>query len=271
MQKQNAANYLVGMKHQLWLFVSSGTVCMLLMVVASTMLAQPAYAMPKQRTAINAGLTAEVYDVTRGRYLNYYGFDEYYMGSSIKVPIMLTFFNMIERQGRGISAHEWFLLTTMIENSNNDSAFELYHSEIGGAAGVAQYLQNIGISGMFPNDAAFGYSLTTPYAMVRLLTRLYFGGIVSSYHRSLALSLMENVEADQRWGVGYSAPFGATVAMKNGWLPGPDGLWNVNSSGIVISNSDVYVIAAFSKEEPSFGAGIANVQSVARTVALQLG
>jgi len=35
----------------------------------------------------------------------------------------------------------------MIENSNNDSAALLYNGEIGDAAGVAAYMQRIGITG----------------------------------------------------------------------------------------------------------------------------
>jgi beta-lactamase class A len=258
------------MQRQLLFFISKGTVCMLLIVVACTMLAQPAFAMPKKHARVNSILNAEVYDVSRGRYLNYYGSQLFIMGSSFKVPIMLTFFNMIEQQGRGFSGQEWNLLTTMIENSNNDSASALL-GEVGGASAVASYLQSIGVYGIYPDGNAWGYSQTSPYAMVRLLTRLYLGGIVSPYHRSLALSLMENVEADQRWGVGYTAPAGATVAMKNGWLPGPDGLWAVNTSGIVITGEDVYIISAYTMENPSFGAGISLVQSICGTVAQRLG
>src|SRR5579863_8658668 len=165
MQEQQDAEHLVRMKPRLVLFVARSAVVMLLLVVGSMLLVPAAYAMPRQHTAIDASLNAVVYDVSRGRYSSYYAADLFYMGSSIKVPIMLTFFRMIEREGRGISGEEMYLLTTMIENSNNDSAFTLYHGEIGGAAGVAQYLQWIGISGIYPDDAAFGYSLASPYAM----------------------------------------------------------------------------------------------------------
>jgi beta-lactamase class A len=215
---------------------------------------------------INSISHGVVYDVTHRRYSTVNASTQFIMGSSMKVPIMLTFLNMIERQGRRPSSHEMYLLTTMIENSNNDSASALYYGEIGGAAGVTRYLQRIGITGLYPNANAWGYSVVTPLTMVRLLTRLYEGSILTTADHNLALYLMEHVEADQRWGVGDTAPRGALVALKNGWLPGPDGLWTVNSSGIVILGRETYIISAYTKEQPSFGAGQAVVRSICRTL-----
>ena len=97
--------------------------------------------------SIGGNVAAVVYDVTRQRYYTYRPNAQLLTGSSIKVPIMLTFFDMIERQGRQPNAYEMHLLTTMIENSNNDSAALLYNGEIGDAAGVAAYMQRIGITG----------------------------------------------------------------------------------------------------------------------------
>jgi beta-lactamase class A len=72
-----------------------------------------------------------LYDVTHQRYYTYNSSTRFIVASSIKVPIMLALFTMIEQQGRGPNYTEMSLLTTMIENSNNDSASQLY-SEIGG-------------------------------------------------------------------------------------------------------------------------------------------
>ncbi len=87
--------------------------------------------------SIGGNVDAVVYDVTRQRYYTYNASDQFITGSSMKVPIMLTFLDMIEREGREPDANEMNLLTTMIENSNNDLASALYYGEIGGAAGVA--------------------------------------------------------------------------------------------------------------------------------------
>src|SRR5260370_26595184 len=85
---------------------------------------------------------------------------------------MLTFFEKIESQGRKPTSNEMNLLTTMIENSNNASASALF-SEIGGASGISRFLQQIGVSGLIPDNNAWGYSQITPQATVDLLSRLH--------------------------------------------------------------------------------------------------
>ncbi|HJT57691.1 MAG TPA: serine hydrolase, partial [Ktedonobacteraceae bacterium] len=213
----------------------------------------------------NIGVT--VYDVTRQRYYTYNAGTQFITGSSIKVPIMLTFLDMIERQGREPDANEMNLLTTMIENSNNDSAEILYHDEDGDADGVASYMHRIGVSGLSPYPFAFGWSLITPTTMVNLLTHLYNGTILTAQHRHLALYLMEHIESDQQIGVGDTAPAGAVTAMKDGWVPAPDGLWAMNSSGIVVKGQETYIISVYSRDQNSLGAEYAIVQHVCGAVA----
>lgn len=229
--------------------------------------AQHAYASAYQGGGI---MNTFVYDLTRNRYYNYNGASQFIAASSMKVPIMLTFFDMIERQGRGPTGHELYLLSTMIENSNNDSASALYYGEIGGANGVTRYMQKIGVSGLWANPNAWGYSLIYPSTMVQLLTRLYWGSILTARDRNLALYFMENVQADQRVGVGDTAPRGATVALKDGWVVGPDGYWVMNSSGIVTLGRETYVIASYTRDDSSLFAGQNIVRQICAKVAAQL-
>ena len=217
--------------------------------------------------SLDPDVNAVVYDVTHQQYYSYNATAQFIMGSSMKVPIMLTFFDMIERQGREPTAREMVLLTTMIENSNNDSASALYYGEIGGAQGVARYLQSIHITGLQPDPDAWGYSLVTPQAMVQLLTDLYNGTILTAHHRQLAFYWMEHIESDQQVGVGDTAPGGTTVAMKDGWLPGPDNLWAMNSSGIVMQGQETYIISVYTHEQPTLGNGQAIARRVCSTVA----
>jgi beta-lactamase class A len=216
----------------------------------------------------NAG--AVVYDMTRQRYYTYNSNGQFITASSIKVPIMLTFLDMLESQGRQIDDQQMDLLTTMIENSNNDSASELYYNEIGGATGITNFMQKVGISGLQPDATAWGYSLITPQAMVDLLTDLYQGKILTAQDRTLALNLMENVESDQQVGVGDTAPSQATVAMKDGWVTGPDNLWAMNTSGIVITGKETYIISVYTQEQPTLGDGQATVRKVCSAVATDL-
>ena len=225
-----------------------------------------------QPVHVNASGTmyAVVYDVTHRRYFSYGAPGQFIAASSMKVPILLAFLNTIEQQGRGPTDGERGLMTTMIENSNNDSATALYN-EVGGAPGVAAYMQRIGVSGLSVNPKAWGWSLISPWTMVNLLTLLNAGAILTPQDRTLALTLMENVEADERVGVGDTAPPGATVAMKDGWVIGPDGLWAVNSSGIVTTRGETYIIAAYTQGQPSLGAGQSTIRQICATVAARLG
>ncbi|GHO45050.1 hypothetical protein KSX_32130 [Ktedonospora formicarum] len=210
---------------------------------------------------------AVVYDMSRQRYYTYNGNAQFIVASSMKVAIMLTFFDALEQQGREPNDEEMNLLTTMIENSDNDSASTLYFEGIGGAAGITRYMQKIGVSGLNPNDDAWGYSTITPQTMVNLLTLLQEGKILTAHDRDIALNLMEHIESDQRFGVGDSAPNGAIVAMKNGWVPGPDDQWATNSSGIVTLGQETYIISIYTAEIDSFEDGQAIVQHVCGTIA----
>lgn len=211
----------------------------------------------------------EVYDQTHQRAYSSNGTEQFLTASSIKVPIMLTFLAMTESQGREPDGQEQDLLTAMIEHSDNDAASALF-AEIGGATGIANYMQQIGISGLVPDNDAWGYSQITPQAMVELLTKLHDGTILTTMDRATALNLMQQVETDQQWGVGDTAPAGATFAMKNGWVPGPDGLWSVNTSGIVNAGGETYIISVYTQEQPALADGQALVGQVCSAVAAAL-
>ncbi len=207
-----------------------------------------------------------MYDVTHHIYYTSNSSTQFIVASSMKIPIMLTFLDMVEQQGRDPDDNEMSLLTTMIENSNNDSASSLF-SDVGGASGIASYMQKIGVTGLSPDDDSWGYSMMTPQTMVDMLTLLYQGKILNATHRTLALNLMENIEPDQQAGVGDTAPNGATVAMKDGWVTGPDNLWAMNSSGIVTSGNETYILAVYTQEQASLDDGKAITRHVCSAIA----
>jgi beta-lactamase class A len=217
---------------------------------------------------LNVGAVA--YDLTRQRTYTYNSSTQFITASSMKVPIMLTFLDSIEQQGREPTAAEMALLTTMIENSDNDAASTLCNA-VGWTAGVATYMQKIGINGFTPNYDSWGYSTITPQAMVDLLTLLQNGKILNSNHRTLALNLMKNVEPDQRVGVGDTAPPNAIVALKDGWVTGYDGLWAVNSSGIVTAGRETYIISVYTQGQQTLEDGESITRKVCGTVAALLG
>jgi beta-lactamase class A len=212
--------------------------------------------------SLGSNVSALLYDVTHQRYYNYRGTNLSIAASSIKVPIMLTFLDMVERQNHTLNSNDLMLLTTMIENSDNDSASSLYYDHINGAIGLSAFMQRIGISGLQADATSWGYSLISPEAMVNLLTMLNTGAILTAAHRQLALNLMRNVEADQRAGVGDTAPPSASVAMKNGWVVAPNNLWVMNTSGIVTLPQETYIVSVYTQNQPSLESG----QDIVRTV-----
>jgi hypothetical protein len=190
-------------------------------------------------------IAAVTYDLTRGYYYTYNMNGQFITGSSIKVFIMSAFFHMIEQQGREPTATETGWLTIMIENSDNDAATALYN-EIGRAAGMNRFLQQVGITDFQPDNESWGYSLITPLAMVHLLTMLHDGKILNDNHRRQAFYWMTHIEIDQRNGACLTAPAGTSFcAMKDGWLPGPDGYWAANSSGIITVGQETYIMSVY--------------------------
>lgn len=209
---------------------------------------------------------AVVYDETRHRYYTYNGGGNFIMASSAKVPIMITFLQMTESQHRQPNANEMYLLQTMIEISDNDSAEALWIEE-GGAGAVAAMMEGLGISGLRPDyDGEWGYSTVSPLAMVRLLTALHDGKVLTAQDRALAFSLMSQIESDQQTGVGSTAPRGASYWMKDGWVPAPNGLWAMNSSGIVTLGGETYIIAVYSQNKVSLDDGWAIAEHICGTV-----
>lgn len=209
--------------------------------------------------------------MTRGVTYTYNADRPFIVASSMKVPIMLTLLTQLEAQGRDPTAHELSLLTTMIENSNNDSASALY-KEIGYQDGINDFMRQVGISGLTPQDpdTGWGWSTITPAAMVALLERLHAGTVLTAEDRALALRLMEHVETDQQVGVGDSSPSGATVALKDGWVAGPDGLLVMNSSGIVTLGKETYIIAAYTMDDGALIQGFNIVRHICSVVGARL-
>jgi len=211
----------------------------------------------------------ELYDVTRGVTYTYNADRAYTVASSMKVPIMLTLLTQLEARGRGPTAGELSLLTTMIENSNNKSASALY-AEIGYRTGVIAFMKKVGVAGLTPyvNPVGFwGWSTITPGAMVSLLALLNAGKILNATDRALALRLMEHVQLDQRVGVGDSSPVGATIALKDGWVEGPDDLYVMNSSGIVTLGAETYILAVYTVDDKSWNPeGFAIVRHICKVI-----
>jgi beta-lactamase class A len=205
-------------------------------------------------TGQGSHVSAVVYDVTGNRYYLYNAPAMFYMASSVKVPIMLTLLTQLEQQQREPNDEELSLLTNMIEHSDNNSAQALF-DEIGGAPALDNFMRLVGVGNFSAFADAWGYSTMSPLAMVQLLSLLYNGTILTAQDRALALGLMENIEPEEQVGVGDTAPSGASVAMKDGWVVAPDQLWVMNTSGIVTKGHETYIISVYTQEDTSLEEG----------------
>ncbi len=208
----------------------------------------------KYLTSWGNNVGAVAYDITRNTTYTYNPHGLFTMASSAKVPLMVTYLAHIESQGRSPNSFELSVLTAMIEHSDNNAAQVIYDT-LGDQRGQIYYFRQWGITDYTPNVNGWGWGEWSPADMAHLLTLLYEGKVLNSADRALAFHLMRSIESDQRFGVGDTAPAGANVAMKNGWVPEPDGGWAVNSSGIVIVGSETYIVTVYSGEQNSYGSG----------------
>lgn len=191
----------------------------------------------------NGAMGVAVYDVTHHQEYGDGDDETFTLASSAKVYILCGYLDMLERQGRAATATERREMARMIEYSDNNAAQWLFN-RLGGAKGQQAYLARIGIEDYVPDGGLWGWARLSPDDMVRILSLLHSGGILTANDRLYALSLLGHVEVG-RWGVGNTAPKGARVYMKDGWVPGPDGKWAQNSSGIVVDGDETYIISVY--------------------------
>jgi beta-lactamase class A len=217
-------------------------------------------------SGIGDDVGVQVDDLSRNMIYTYHPNNRFIMASSAKVPLLVSYLTLIESRGRGPNGYELATMTAMIEHSDNNAAQVIYDT-IGDDSGQQGYMQSWGITDYSPNPNGWGWGAWSPSDMAHLLSLLQAGKVLNSSDRALAFHLMESIESDQRFGVGDTAPSNATVAMKDGWVPGPDGSWFVNTSGIVTVGSETYIITVYTGEQNSFGSGQNIVNHVCGAVA----
>ncbi len=195
--------------------------------------------------------------------------------SVVKLDVLETL--LAERGSSGLSAADQELAGEMIEDSDNDAATSLWY-QVGGASGIRSFNTTAGLADTAPSSCVncpgfpwpgWGLSTTTPGDQLALLRALVQpNSLLTGAERSYALSLMENVTPDQRWGVSGGVPAQATVALKNGWLPldsaGDD--WQINSVGWISGRGRDYLMAVLSTGNPSEQYGIDTIGQLAAIV-----
>jgi len=206
-------------------------------------------------------------DLATGSQVAYLGTREFVTASIVKVDILVTLLYQAQEAGQTLTAEDQDLATTMIENSDNDSASDLY-DDVGGAAAIDDANRVCGLSETTAGtDGYWGLTTTTVDDQIRLLRVVFtLTSPLSSASQEYIRSLMSQVEADQQWGVTAAADPGTQFMVKNGWLPNPY-LWEINSIGEVTHDGQRMLIAVLSDDNASEASGISLVEAVAQAAA----
>ena len=208
-------------------------------------------------------------DLTTGADAVYAGTQEFVTASIVKVDILSTLLYQAQQSGQPLTQETQALATTMIENSNDGAASDLY-DQANGASGIDAANRVFGLTQTtVGTDGFWGLTTTTVDDQIRLL-RLVFTrpSVLTAQSQDYIQNLMSQVEADQQWGVPAAADGGTQFMVKNGWLPsGTTGLWEINSIGEVVHDRQRMLIAVMSEGNATEDSGISLVQTVAETAA----
>jgi hypothetical protein len=197
---------------------------------------------------------AAVYDVRTNQTWAIGGGTPQDEASIVKLDILETLLAQRSRSGSALSESDSSLAHSMIEDSDNSSATDLWDA-VGGGTGIGSFNSDAGLAATTPSGCVqcpgfpwpgWGLTRTVPADQLTLLRQLVEPSrLLTPADRSYALGLMENVTPAQRWGVSGGVPPAVTVALKNGWLPldSADTDWQVNSIGWVSGQGRDYLIA----------------------------
>jgi hypothetical protein len=186
--------------------------------------------------------------------------------STMKVPVLTTLLSQLQRGGATLSSTQRADATAALEASDNSAAealFSALEGSDGGLVGASQAVQDTlrragddqTVINTAPNSSGFttwGQSEWSAAGEAAFYRSLANGCLLSGPDTSFVLSLMGQVQSDQRWGAGSAGyPSGVTLAFKGGWGPETGG-YLVRQTAIVSSGSGGYVLSMLAK--PSDGA-----------------
>jgi hypothetical protein len=179
-----------------------------------------------------------------------------------------------QRHG-ALSGYEAAEAEPMIENSDNEAGYSLF-LDAGGNAGLDAAARRFGMRHTVPGIGDPTFTRTSASDFLILARNLVANnGPLTPAARKYALTLMADVEADQRWGVSAAADKDSPFYSKNGWLsiddsngPGDtdDGRWAVTSVGVIRCHHQPVLMAVFTQHQPDMGAGVRLVEKLARAI-----
>jgi beta-lactamase class A len=183
------------------------------------------------------------------------------MASTVKLDILVA---LLARDGgrAGLSVSERRWANAMISVSDNASASRLW-SVLGGASAMNAVFQRLGMTSTVAGARGrWGLTRTTAADQIAVLRAVaYPGEVLSDRARAVAVDLLRKVIPAQRWGLTAGVPAGVAVEIKNGWLPYAGG-WVIASLAHVHGAGRDYVMAVYTRDNPSKRAGIATVEGL---------
>ena len=186
----------------------------------------------------------------------------------VKIAIMAALLRQAEQEQRALTDRERQLVRAMIRQSSNSAASTLWNT-IGRGAGLNRFLAEAGMSRTEAGPQGYwGLSRVTAADQVLLMAHLTQPTeLLGEKSRSFARRVMASVDDSQDWGVSAGpADAGATVELKNGWLPRGQHGWAVHSVGHVRGAGRDYLIAVLSVQNATQQKGIRTVQGISTIV-----
>ena len=121
-----------------------------------------------------------------------------------------------------------------------------------------------------PNNEGFttwGQSEWSAGDEVRFYRSLARGCVLGGNETQYVLTLMREVEPDQRWGAARRTPSSLSLGFKGGWGPEADGRYLVRQTAIIGSGDRGYVFSMLAKpSDGQFATGTELLTDVARWV-----
>jgi beta-lactamase class A len=226
-------------------------------------------------------VTAALYNVSTGQTFELNPDARQDEASIVKVDIMGTLLSQMGNTTTPIPTDQQQLLTSMIEDSDNDSATTLW-DQVGGPGAISAFNARIGMPDTTPSPCVTcsnfpwpGWGLTTTSAadQVTLLRQFVFpSSLLTPAQQSYGLSLMESIIPSEDWGVSGGVPSGVTIALKNGWLPlSGESDWQVNSIGWISGDGRNYIVAILDTGNPTEQYGIDTINQMSGQIWGELG
>jgi beta-lactamase class A len=210
-----------------------------------------------------------VYDVTTGETYVYKPYVHERTASIVKIDILADLLRQSQVAHIPLTSTQRSIATSMIEESDNESADVLWN-EIGGLKGIDSFNATIGFSQTIPH-LPWGAIETTALDQLKLLKTITLpNGILTNMSRSYEMDLMENVNYEERFGIGTGTPSSAVIGLKDGWYPESDTGWQLNSTGFVKSGRRFYLLVEMCTDNPNETYGINTLTKISSFIWLYL-